>query len=172
MQMVKKTLAIILLLPIFLLLFSPKEKLYYLLESELEKNGIVISNEKFSDTLFGLTILDADIYVKGINMAKIKSLNLNLFFLYNKLTIESIETDKGIHNIAPKSIESITATFSIIKPYKVAVESTGSFGSVVGGYYIDKNKLFFRLKEEKSISSFKKFLKKDTEGLYYEKFFE
>jgi hypothetical protein len=170
--MVKKIIAVLLLLPIFLLLFAPKEELYYLLESELEKNDIVISNEKFSNTLFGLTITDADIYIKGINMAKIKSLNLNLFLLYNNLTIESIETDRGIHNIVPKSIDSITATFSILKPYKIAVESIGSFGSTVGGYYIGKNKLFFRLKEEKNISSFKKFLKKDTEGLYYEKFFE
>jgi hypothetical protein len=170
--MVKKIIAVLLLLPIFLLLFAPKEELYYLLESELEKNDIVISNEKFSNTLFGLTITDADIYIKGINMAKIKSLNLNLFLLYNNLTIESIETDRGIHNIVPKSIDSITATFSILKPYKIAVESIGSFGSTVGGYYINQNKLFFRLKEKKNISSFKKFLKKDIEGLYYEKFFE
>jgi len=172
MQMVKKIIITLFLLPIFLLLLSPKEELYYLLENELEKNDIVISNEKFSDTLFGLTISDADVYIKGINMIKIKSLNLNLFFLYNQLTIESIETDKGIHDIVPKSIESITATFSILKPYKVAVEATGSFGSTVGGYYIGKNKLFFRIKEQKNIRSFKKFLKTDTEGLYYEKFFK
>jgi len=172
MQMVKKILALILLLPIFLVILSPKEELYYLLESELEKNDIVISNEKFTDTLFGLTISDADIYIKGINMAKIKSLNLNIFFLYNRLTIENIQTDKGIHNVVPKSIESITATFSILKPYKIAVESVGSFGSTIGGYYIGKNKLFFRIKEKKNISSFQKFLKKDEEGLYYEKFFE
>jgi hypothetical protein len=172
MQMVKKIIATLLLLPIFLIILSPKEELYYLLESELEKNGIIISNEKFSNTLFGLTISNADIYIKGINMAKVKSLNLNLFFLYNRVTIESIETDSGIHNMVPKSIDSVTATFSILKPYKIAIESVGSFGSTTGGYYIGKNKLFFRLTEKKDIHTFEKFLKKDTEWLYYEKFFK
>ena len=171
MQMVKKSIGGFFLLLFFLLILSPKQEIYYLLEKELEKDGIIISNEKFSDTLFGLTISDADIFVKGINMAKVKSLKLNIFFLYNQLSIESIETDKGIHKFAPKSIDNITAIFSILKPYKVAVEGTGSFGSTSGGYYIGKNKLFFRLHEKKDINSFRKFLKKDKEGLYYEKFF-
>ncbi|SFV60146.1 hypothetical protein MNB_SV-12-1017 [hydrothermal vent metagenome] len=171
MQMVKKGIGGFFLLVIFLILFSPKQEIYYLLEKRLEKDGIVISNEKFSDTLFGLTISDADIFVKGINMAKVKSLKLNIFFLYNQLSIESIETDKGIHKMAPKSIDNITATLSILKPYKVGVDAVGSFGSTSGGYYIGKNKLFFRLKEKKDISSFRKFLKKDKEGLFYEKFF-
>jgi hypothetical protein len=172
MQVVKNTIGGFFLLLIFLVLLSPKEEIYYLLEKELEKEGIVISNEKFSDTLFGLTILDADIFVKGINMAKVKSLKLNIFFLYNELSIESIETDEGIHDFAPKSIERVTATFSVLKPYKVAVDALGSFGSTSGGYYIGKNKLFFRLNEKKDIRSFRKFLNKDEEGMFYEKFFK
>ena len=144
MQMVKKSIGGFFLLLLFLVLFSPKQEIYYLLEKKLEKEGIVISNEKFSDTLFGLTINDADIFVKGINMAKVKSLKLNIFFLYNQLSIEGIETDKGVHKFVPKSIDRVTATFSILKPYKVAVDGNGSFGSTIGGYYIGKNKLFFR----------------------------
>jgi len=169
--MVKRIIGGFFLLLLFLILFSPKQELYYLLEKELNKNGIVISNEKFTDTFFGLSITDADIFVKGINMAQVKSLKLNIFFLYNSLSVESIATDKGIHNIAPKSIESISAVFSILKPYKVAINGKGSFGEVKGGYYLGKNKIFFRLTEKKNIRSFQKFLKKDKEGLFYEKFF-
>jgi hypothetical protein len=170
--MVKKIVGGFFLLLLFLVLFSPKQEIYYLLEERLEKDDIVISNEKFSDTLFGLTISDADIFVKGINMAKVKSLNLNIFFLYNRLSIESIETDRGIHDFAPKSIDKLTATVSILKPYKVAVDAVGSFGSAKGGYYIMKNKIFFRPYNTKDITKFKKFLKKDEEGFYYEKFFK
>lgn len=172
MQMVKKSIGGFFLLLLFLLLFSPKQEIYYLLEKQLEKDGIVISNEKFSDTLFGLTIYDADIFVKGINMAKVKSLKLNIFFLYNQLSIEKIETDKGIHKIAPKSIDTLTATLSILKPYKVAVDAVGSFGSLKGGYYINKNKIFLRPYNTKDIKKFKKFLKKDKKGFFYEKFFK
>jgi len=171
MQMVKKIVGGFFLLLIFLVIFAPKQQIYYLLEKELAKNDIVISNEKFSDNLFGLSIKDADIYVKGIKMAHVKSLDLNIFFLYNKLSIDSIHTDKGIQNIAPKSIDNITAVFSIIKPYKVAIDGVGSFGEVKGGVYLNMNKIFLRLSKTKDISIFRKFLKKDKEGLYYEKFF-
>ncbi|MCK4441669.1 MAG: hypothetical protein KAU90_06660, partial [Sulfurovaceae bacterium] len=99
MQMVKKIIGGFFLLLIFLVIFAPKQHIYYLLEKELAKNDIVISHEKFSDNLLGLSITDADIYVKGIKMAHIKSFNLDIFFLYNKLTIDSISTDKGIQNI-------------------------------------------------------------------------
>ncbi|HHB94453.1 MAG TPA: hypothetical protein ENK88_04840, partial [Campylobacterales bacterium] len=86
MQMVKKIIGGFFLLLIFLVIFAPKQQIYYLLEKELAKNDIVISNEKFSDNLLGLSISDADIYVKGIKMAHIKSVDLDIFLLYNKLT--------------------------------------------------------------------------------------
>ena len=171
MQMVKKIIGGFFLLLIFLVIFAPKQQIYYLLEQELAKNDIVISNEKFTNKPFGLTITDADIYVKGIKMAQVKSVDLNIFFLYNRLTIDSVDIDKGIQNIVPKSINTISATFSIIKPYKINIEGVGSFGEVKGGVYLNMNKLFLRLPKTKDISTIKKFLKKDTEGLYYEKFF-
>jgi len=172
MQMVKKIIGGFFILLIFLVIFAPKQRIYYLLEDKLAKEGIVISNEKFSDNLLGLSIKDADIYVKGIKMAHVKSLDLDIFFLYNRLTINSVHTDKGIQNIVPKSIDNISAVFSIIKPYKIAIEGVGSFGEVKGGVYLNMNKIFLRLPKTKDISTFRRFLKKDKEGLYYEKFFK
>ncbi|MCK4440386.1 MAG: hypothetical protein KAU90_00175, partial [Sulfurovaceae bacterium] len=80
-------------------------------------------------------------------------------------------TDKGIQNIVPKSIDNLTAIFSIIKPYKIAINGVGSFGEIKGGVYLNMNKIFLRISKTKDISTFRKFLKKDKEGLYYEKFF-
>ncbi|HHH19459.1 MAG TPA: hypothetical protein ENK86_02940 [Campylobacterales bacterium] len=173
MQMVKRLIGGLLLLIIFLWLFSPKQELYYLLEKELEKKGIVISNETFHDHWLGLEITNADIYLKGIKVAEAQDLTLNVFFLYNTLTINKIQTDKGIHNIAPKSIETLTATFSIIAPYKIALTGEGSFGSIYGGLYLNlDNKLLIRFNNAKEIAAFKKFLKKDQKGLYYETYFK
>jgi len=171
MQMVKKIIGGFFLLLIFLVIFAPKQQIYYLLEDKLAKDGIVISNEKFSDNLLGLSIKDADIYVKGIKMAHVESLDLDIFFLYNRLTINSVHTDKAIQNLVPKSIDNISAVFSIIKPYKIDINGMGSFGEVKGGVYLNMNKIFLRLPKTKDISMFRKFLKKDKEGLYYEKFF-
>ena len=170
--MVKQIIGGFFLLILFLWIFASKQELYYLLEKELNKNGIIISNELFEDTLFGLKISNADIYFEGINVAKAEELTLNLFFFYNQLTLSSVTTDKGIHNVAPKSINELTATFSLLKPYKVAIEGSGSFGSLTGGFYFNLQKLLLRLENIKDISSFKKFLKKDEKGLYYEKHYK
>ncbi len=172
MQMVKKIIGGFFLLLIFLVVFAPKQQIYYLLEEKLAKDDIVISNEKFHDNLFGCSIEDADIYLKGIKVAKIKSIDLNIFFLYNKLSINSVQTDKGIQNIVPKSIDKLTAIFSIIKPYKIAIDATGSFGEIKGGVYIGMNKLFLRFTKTKDIRVFRKFIKRDKEGFYYEKLFK
>jgi len=167
MQMVKRLFGGFFLLIILLWLVSPKQELYFLLEKELKKNDIIISNERFVDRWYGLEIYDADIYVKGIKIAKAESLKLYIFFLYNKLTLDGVKTE-----IDPKSIETTTVVFNVIKPYKVAIKSSGSFGLIEGGIYIMKKKLILRVKEPKDIRAFKKFLKKDKKGDYYEKYYK
>jgi len=169
MQMVKKIIGSFFLLLIFLVIFAPKEQIYYLLEKKLSKEGIVISNEKFSDNLYGVTISDADIYFEGINIAKVQTIDLKILFLYDELKIESVKIDKGIQNILPKYIDNLSATYSIIKPNKIILKGAGSFGELEG--YIDLNKIFIRITNPKDISSIRKFLKKDKEGLYYEESF-
>ncbi|MCK5854818.1 MAG: hypothetical protein KAG56_06315 [Sulfurovaceae bacterium] len=165
--MVKRIFGGFFLLIIFLWLSSPKQELYFLLEKELEKKDIIISNERFVDRWYGLEIYDADIYVKGIKMAKVESLKLHLFFLYNKLSVTNTQVE-----VDPKSIESVTAIFNVIKPYKVAIKSSGSFGTLEGGVYLMEKKLILRVKERKEMKMFDKFLTKDERGDYYEKYYQ
>ena len=167
MQVVKRIFGGFFLLIILLWLVSPKQELYFLLEKELKKNDIIISNEHFVDKWYGLEIHDADIYVKGIKMAKVESLTLSLFFLYDKLTITNVQTE-----VDPKSIDSITAIFNIIKPYKIAIKSNGSFGAIDGGVYFTDKKLILRVVERKDMKMFDKFLSKDEKGEYYEKYYQ
>ena len=167
MQMVKRIFGGFFLLIIFLWLVAPKQELYFLLEKELKKNDIVISNERFVDTWYGLEISDADIYVKGIKLAKASSLKLHIFFLYNSLIVENIETE-----VDPKSIDKISMIFNVIKPYKVAIKSSGSFGVIEGGIYIMNKKLLLRVKESKNMKAFQKFLSHDEKGDYYEKYYQ
>ncbi len=175
MQMVKKIIISIIssfIILLALLISAPKHELYYKLEQELEKNGVVISDEKFTNTILGVKIENANIYVKGINVAHIKSIDLDIFFLFNSLTIDNVTTDKSIQNFVPKNINYAKAVFSILKPYKISIDANGSFGEITGGVYLNMNKIFIRVPKPKDISAFRGFLKTDAKGLYYEKFFK
>ena len=169
MQMVKRIIGGFFLSILLLWLLSPKQELYYLLEKELKKNGVIISNETFQDRWFGLIIENADIYVKGAKMAQVSKLELNIFFFYNVLKITEITTNEAIHNVAPKSIDETVIKYSVLNPLKVTLLTKGSFGVADGAVTpLDRN-IKILLPVVKNIKSFKKFLTKDKEeGWKYE----
>jgi len=167
MQMVKRIVGGFFLTLILLWLFAPKQELYYLLEKSLKEQNIVISNEEFQDKWYGLKITNANIYLDGGNIAKVAELDFNFFFLYNTLTIHSIEP--AFANIAPKNIDKLIAKYSIIKPLKIELDGEGSFGVLKGAVDLLNRKVEIFFPVSKDLKSVKKFLKKDPKkGWYYE----
>ena len=165
--MVKRIIGGFFLFILMMWLFAPKQELYYLIEKSLKENDIVISNETIKDTWFGLNISNADIYVKGVNIANTADLQLNIFFLYNTLTVESINMDASLHNVAPKTIDEVKASYSIIDPMQVQLEGLGSFGTMTGTVSLLEKKVKLLFPVAKDIKAFKKFLKKDKQGGWY-----
>ena len=169
MQMVIRIIGGFFLSIILIWLLAPKEELYYLLEKELKRDGIIISNEKVQDKWFGFVIENADIYIKGAKMANVSKLELNIFFLYNTLIVDNIKTDSAIHNVAPKDIENSIIKFSIFNPLEISIDTKGSFGVATGAVRLVNRDVKILFPVVKDIKVFRKFLKKDkTEGWKYE----
>ena len=169
MQMVRRIIGGFFLSILLLWLLAPKEELYYFLEKELKKNDIIISNETVKDIWFGFIIENADIYVKGAKMVQLSKLQLNIFFLYNTLTVENIETNEAIHNVAPKDIGNAMVKYSVLDPLKITIDAQGSFGVATGAVTPIDRKVKILLPVAKDIKVFKKFLEKDKEeGWKYE----
>ncbi len=79
-----------------LIYFFSKDNLYFLLEKELEKNKIVISNEKINFNFIGLSLKDFDIYYDGIKVAKVEELNVDYSFRnFKKILIKSSSKEVG-----------------------------------------------------------------------------
>jgi len=174
MQMVKKIFFGSFLFLLFLILLAPKQELYYKLEHELKKEDIIISDEEFRENPFGFTITHANIYYKGLRVANFELLDLKIFYLYDRLEVNSIKVDKAIRELVKDgipidSIDNLVIKFSILKPYKVSLEANGSFGDAVGGLYFNPNRIFIRIVNPKKIAPIRQFLQKDEKGLYYEK---
>lgn len=78
---------------VFFILFLPKESFYNLLEKELEKSQIIVSNETRKEKLFSFSVLNADIFYQGINMVKVDDITFEHSILdVNKINIKSSGT--------------------------------------------------------------------------------
>jgi len=166
MQMVKRIVGGFFLSIILLWLFAPKQELYYLLEKELKKQDIIINNEKIKDTWIGLNITNAEIYVKGIKIATVDELKFYAFFLYDKLTIKKIDVDDSLANVAPKSVDEIELVYSILDPEHIQIKGLGSFGTIDGYFTPWTKHIKIHFPVAKDIKPFRKFLKKDEEGVW------
>jgi len=155
---------------LFLLLFwifAPKHELYYMLEKKLKENDIIISNETITDTWFGLNIKNAQIYAKGVKLAEAAELQLNIFFLYNTLSVNSIAVDESLHNMAPKNIDEIKATYTVIDPIHVNLNALGSFGTMDGAITLTEKNIKLLFPVVKELNGIKKYLNKNKEGGWY-----
>jgi galactitol-specific phosphotransferase system IIB component len=169
MQMVKRIVGGFFLSLILLWLFAPKVEIYYLLEKALKEKNILISNEKITDTWYGLKIENADVYVAGAKVANIAELNFNFFLFYNTLKINEIKMDKSLSNMAPKAMNKLDAVYSILNPLKVKLAGVGSFGVLDGTVTLVDKKIEILFPVVKELKTIKKFLKKDKEkGWFYE----
>ncbi len=170
MQMVKRFFGGFFLIIILLWLFSPKQELYYFLEKALKEKHVIISNETVKDTWIGLKIDHADIYVEGAKVATNRELNFIFLFLYAQLSLKDLELDESLHSVAPKNIESFSATYSVLDPLNVILEGNGSVGEVAGTVALKDRKIEVLFPKPKDLTTVKKFLKKDAKkGWYYEK---
>jgi len=164
MQMVKRIIGGFFLFILLLWLLAPKQEIYYLLEKKLKENDIIISNETVTDTWFGLKIQNADVYVKGVKMAKLSELQLNIFFFYNTLEVSNLTTDEVLHKDVPKKIEESSIIYSVLDPLHVKLDGTGSFGLVEGTVELLEKKVHILFPVAKDIKALRKFLKKNQTG--------
>ncbi len=153
-----------------LFLFLPKESLYNLLEKQLEKNSIIISNEKRDEKLFGLDILNGDIYYENINVANVKKISLETFLIYSELKIDDVKLLKSLESLAPSPIDEIVVKHSLLSFNKIEINAKGLFGELIGNIDILKRVLTLELAASSNMkNSYSNILKnmKLNEGKYY-----
>ncbi len=97
-----KLIAFMVLFCFTFLLFFPKQNLYFLVEKELKKYDIVISDEIFLSQFLGFELQDAFLYIKGVKVAKIDNAKISLFGI--KISSKEIGNANTKININNKSI--------------------------------------------------------------------
>ncbi len=168
MQMVKKIFIALFIVWFGLLLFMPKQEMYYKLEKELEKQEIEINEKSIEEGLFSLTVKQASVYIKGIPVATIEELKFFTLLLYTKVELDTLLLDDSLKAMAPQQTDKATLTYSIISPLHASIYAEGSFGGIEGSVELKERKLHLDFNETKEIEMIRSQLKKDEKGWYYE----
>jgi len=168
MQVVRKGLLYLVVVLLSLAVFAPKRELYYLLESYLMRQDIIIDNETIESGLFSLTLRHPDLYVKGIRIATIQEVSLLTLLFYTHAAAKDIETDRSLRQWVPGKIDTVSLDYQLLDPARITIRATGFFGEAKGYLSLRKRVLHLDLLQEKAIGSLKPMLKKGKKGWYYE----
>lgn len=113
---------------LFMFYLLPKENLYYLLEQNLKKESVVLSNEKFYDRGLQLEVSDATLFYKGIESADIGKIRFDFFLLYNVVVLKEIKLSTIAEAFMPINVKRIELKYTIFNPFRISGKAIGEFG--------------------------------------------
>ncbi|MBA1421395.1 MAG: hypothetical protein FAF03_11315 [Epsilonproteobacteria bacterium] len=171
MQMVKKSIGILFAVWFTLLLFMPKEEMYYTVEKTLAAQDITLNEKSIEEGLFSLTIKDVTVYVKGIALIHIDEVDFFTLLVYNTLRIDNLVVDEVLHSKVPARTEEARFTYQVFAPLTVSLDANGSFGYAEGTIGLADKQVHVDFLKAKEIEMIKPFLKKGEKGWFYEKSF-
>ncbi len=168
MQMVKKSFIVLIVTWLAILVLMPKQEFYYKLEEELAKHEIKLNEEKMNEGFFSLTLKQVSVYFKGINVATIEEVNLFSLLFYSSMELQVLQVDDSLKAMVPQETQKAVIRHSVLSPFELSVDASGSFGSMAGSIDLSERKVHLDFNESKNIEMLKPQLKKDEKGWVYE----
>ena len=158
------------LLIYMLIAFAPKQQAFYKLEHFLQNYQVIINKEKLDIGWFNLAVLDFNLLFENINIAKIKSFDLQLLLVQNHIYVEDISI-VDLKGFLPPKIKFIHIDHNILQAHLVDLKAQGDFGKATGQLNLYKRKLRINFQFAASfVQSYKaslRYLKRSKQGGYY-----
>lgn len=168
MQMVKKIVSVLFLIWFILILFMPKEEVYFKVEQELAKYDIAINEESRSEGIFSLDLKNVTIYAKGIPLVTVEEVSFFTLLLYHCIELKEIYIDESLKSMTPTEIENLRISHGIWSPLHLSLGAEGVFGEAVGSVDLEDRKIRLDFNDTKSLEMIRSNLKQGEEGWHYE----
>jgi hypothetical protein len=146
------------------ILFIPKEQLYYLLQQKLKENNVYIDS-KIEEKIEKLSLTKGVIYFNEMDILTFDKSDIYPFLIYNQLSCANIKLNIGNYLIKKLQLKN-----SIIQPLQVEIEGEANFGKISGNIDLKDRKVKIYISEIKD-NSIKQFLKRDKKGYFYDEVF-
>ena len=128
----------------------------------------MLNEEEIDEGFFGLSLKNVNVYVKGINVAKIEEVNLFTVLFYSCVEVKGLQMDDSLKTMVPQETQKAVLRHSVMDPFSVSVEALGYFGSMTGKIDLNERKVHLDFNESKNIAMLKPQLKKGEKGWVYE----
>lgn len=150
-----RAIAIIMLFFEALLFFAPKEKLYYWLETKLQKHDMIVSDEVLTEKSFGLIAEKSNLYLDGVLIANIERATLQMFGFYNTLELEATHLSNGSVSAIIPDIDALRVTYHILQPNKFLLKGFIQKSEIQGYYELSTKKIFITFSAESPLGTHK-----------------
>jgi len=168
MQMVIKLLGTILVALVAIVVFAPKRELYYALEHEWERSGIVIADETITEGPNSLKVEHARLLYQGAPIATVDRAIVRTWLVFSILEIEGIKPLPGMEKLLPITLDKARATHVLWYPTVVTLELNGSFGRAEGELDLLQRRLKLKSPDAGKVEAIRPYLKNDERSWIYE----
>lgn len=154
-----------------LIIFIPKERIYFSIEAFLSDYHVFINNENFTNHLIYLDVENAALALDNQSLASIQKIQIAPFLFYNRLSISNLSFSPYYHSFFPGSIDAIVLTYSILAPFEISIQGNGDFGQFRGEYDIINHKIRIVFEPTYQLRQYGFLVSKlhqEKEGLVYE----
>ena len=170
MRALGKLLAWALVFLLLVLFFLPKKPLYFEGEKLLKPQHVILSNERVSDTGFGLRISGGTLFYEDLQVAELSELNITPWLVYNRIGIAPFRLAPAMKSFLPETIDGAEVIYSVFDPLHIRVEASGDFGTLSGTIGLRDRQMRFDLTPSKQLRQLQPFwlkqFKKTQEGGY------
>lgn len=153
-----------------LIYFFPKINGYYLLENELQKYKVVLSDEDVKDRGFSLEIEHANLSFESIQSAHVEKVTVTTLGIYNSLHVEDIRLLDVASSFIPLKVQNIDVRYSIMDPFNILGEAKGEFGELTLKLHVKDQKVSIILNPSKlMLGQYKNtlnYMRKNSKGEY------
>ena len=142
-----------------IIIFMPKDNLYYTLQSFLKKQNIYINSDIKSSV--ALELKNGTVYYNQMDVLKFEKIDVFPFIFYNQINVKNVKLNIGNYNI-----DSVKIFYTPFYPVKVFIKGQSNFGKLDG--YVDLIKREIKIYiNNLTNNSVKNFLRKDKKGYFY-----